>query len=316
MDTNEHMSIEIACKILDIDYLQVSNLTNDQLKKKYHKLALQYHPDKNGNTLETKEYFQKINEAYHYLDSLLESNPKSNSFVRTNSLEMNNYIHILSSFISSIIKCENNYEDIISSIIQSIVTGCKDISLKLFEGVTKDNSLEIYNFLCKYKNILYINEDIIKQVRDVIISKYKDDKIFIVNPSMDDLFENNIYKLIIDEEMFLVPLWHNELYFDAHGNEVIVFCVPELPENVSIDENNNLLVRIELASKDFWNILNDSVINIVLGKKGFTINVSSLYLKKTQKYVFRKQGISKIQEKDPYDIKEKSDILITISFVE
>ena len=37
------------------------------IKKKYHKMALQNHPDKNGNTPESNEKFKQINEAYNYL---------------------------------------------------------------------------------------------------------------------------------------------------------------------------------------------------------------------------------------------------------
>ena len=56
------MNINDALNILHIDNL--ANLNLQSLKKKYHKLALQYHPDKNGNTVDSKEHFQKIGEAY------------------------------------------------------------------------------------------------------------------------------------------------------------------------------------------------------------------------------------------------------------
>jgi DnaJ family protein A protein 2 len=39
----------------------------DEIKKAYRKLSMQYHPDKNGNSSESTEKFQKIAEAYEVL---------------------------------------------------------------------------------------------------------------------------------------------------------------------------------------------------------------------------------------------------------
>ena len=63
------MDIKLALEILEIDDTQINykNITLKYLKKKYHKLALQNHPDKNGNTIESNTKFKQINDAYHYL---------------------------------------------------------------------------------------------------------------------------------------------------------------------------------------------------------------------------------------------------------
>lgn len=41
--------------------------TADEIKKAYRRLSMQYHPDKNGNSSESTEKFQKIAEAYEVL---------------------------------------------------------------------------------------------------------------------------------------------------------------------------------------------------------------------------------------------------------
>lgn len=41
--------------------------TPEEIKKSYRKLSMLYHPDKNGNSQESTEKFQKINEAYEVL---------------------------------------------------------------------------------------------------------------------------------------------------------------------------------------------------------------------------------------------------------
>ena len=39
----------------------------EEIKKTYRKLAMQYHPDRNGGNPESEERLKEINEAYHIL---------------------------------------------------------------------------------------------------------------------------------------------------------------------------------------------------------------------------------------------------------
>ena len=51
------MNYKTAFELLEIDMSdkKYSDINLEYLKKQYHKLALQNHPDKNGNTKESKE---------------------------------------------------------------------------------------------------------------------------------------------------------------------------------------------------------------------------------------------------------------------
>jgi DnaJ-class molecular chaperone len=60
------MLLQEALEILGLEN-DVYKINIEYLKKVYHKLALKNHPDKNGNTIESKEIFQKITEAYEVL---------------------------------------------------------------------------------------------------------------------------------------------------------------------------------------------------------------------------------------------------------
>jgi len=278
-------------------------------------MALKYHPDKNGNSLNAKEKFQKINEAYDFLKNEISISEKDNSDSDTDEENESNssYDGILKTFIFGIMKGE--YNDIISSIISDVVSGCKKISLKLFEDLNKERAMEVYSFLSKYKNVLHISNDTISAVREIVLEKCKDDCVYILNPSIDDLLENNIYKLELNKTLYFVPLWHDELYFDGSGSgsDIIVKCIPDLPDNISIDENNNLVVDIDIPLSA--SLLDTDTYTFQIGKRSCMLQLSDLKMQKVQYICMKHLGISIIDEKDMYNISKKSDIHVKITFV-
>jgi hypothetical protein len=301
----EHMDMDIqrAAEILEIELIKI--VDQPFVKKQYHKLALQYHPDKNANTTYK---FQQINEAYNYLKEMNETNNKNKEEEDDTS-----YNSMLNIFIQTIIKSTVVDSDTICSIIKDIASGCQKISLKLFEGLDKYTAIEIYEFICKYKNILHVSSSILEEVKSIILNKFMNDQLYILNPSIDDLFENNIYKITLFEKKYLVPLWHNELYFEGVSGEIIIKCIPELPENMSIDENNNLLVYLNInLTKE---LLNKQLIEVRIGKRVFNIQTDLLHIKKIQYVTFKFEGISKIIEDDMYNIDKKADIIICCNLV-
>jgi hypothetical protein len=94
--------------------------------------------------------------------------------------------------------------------------------------------------------------------------------------------------------------------------EFVVTCFPVLPNNIIIDEDNNFIVYLDIVFE--IDLLYKQNIYFYLGKKEFCIPINELQMKQTQVYVFKNQGISKI--KDEIDnVEEKSDIIVTITFV-
>lgn len=329
-DTYEEMNIQMALNELEILDNELTKLDSEYLRKKYHKLALKWHPDKNKHINATSK-FQKITDSYNYLlknleltaikeinECDLETNVKSTS---------NIYIDILSSFILTLLK--GSYNEILLNIIKDIVLGYETISLTYlrskFETLDKQQCIELYQLLYKYKHILYISNNILEFVSLIIQEKYvtmgeksNSERIVILRPLIMDMLEHNIYKLMVDDNLYLVPLWHNELYFDApDGSEIVVLCQPNTPSNITIDENNNIYYdkSIEINNELKQLMTNEKCVNIDIGGRIYSIPLEKLYLKTEQIYIFEKQGISHISENDIYNIKSKADVIVKIHLV-
>lgn len=312
------MNYNEAFDLLEIDVTEIkySDISLEYLKKQYRKLALKNHPDKNGNTIESNEKFQKINEAYNYLKR--EINKEEYDMDEETNTESNFnssvYFDILKKFMETVFK--GDYNEIISKIVNEVINTGKNISKKIFDDLDKDTTLNIYSFLSSNRSVLHINEDILCVIRDIVVNKYSNVEVYKLNPSINDLLNNNLYKLYINNELFLVPLWHNESYFESSGCEIIVICEPELNKNITIDDNNNICVEKEIS---LYNqlpeiILNNEPIKIQIGEKEINIYASELYMKREQYYRFKNEGLSKIK-KDIYDVTEKTDIIVKIKLV-
>ena len=336
------MDIKKACDLLELNFDDFYKIKKSDIKKKYYKMALKAHPDKNGNTNDSKIHFQNINIAYEYLLnqlSLIDINndtdyydvePESNNNNNDNLNISSVYINILSMCISNLLKHDykdykyNNHSFLQVFIKDLLVIGTKLTKEKifdLFKTINKTQTIEIYSFLSKYKEILYISPFILELVSLVIKQRYKDDLIFVLTPSIDDLLDNNLYKLVVDNMTYVVPLWHTELYFDYNDpitkknideKEIIVFCNPILPENITIEDNNIYYNLLVVFNKQ--NLLDTLFIEFTIGHNIYHIPTSELKIKNIQYYTLKNKGISKINEHDMYNVSCKGDIIVKIIF--
>jgi curved DNA-binding protein CbpA len=311
------MDINKALGILEIDTTQIDY---KYLKKKYYKLALRYHPDKNTHLPEACEKFQKINEAYHFLCkelNLIDEQDinlnESSSTEKEDSVNSSTiYMDLLNMFMKGVF--EGKYNNIIFNIIQEIVSGCQKISIKLFEDLDKDTCLKIYSFLVNYRNILHLNDNILVSVREIVQQKFSNVIIYRLNPSINDMIHANIFKLTVLDEICYVPLWINESYFEVGECEVITLCEPELPENITIDEYNNLYIERKVSIKEELCTLlqNNLDLEINVGEKVFEIPTNELKIQKEQIYVLKNKGILKTDELELTASFKKADIIVTI----
>ncbi len=292
-------------------------VTVDEIKKQYRKLALQYHPDKNGNSEDSNARFQVLNEAYH---ALLDADkhttpgaglaPSSPASSRDAGL---GYTHMLRVFIDGIF-ADNNNAEFVNVIKEVVKSGCEKISIKLFETLDKETSLQVLTFISTYRKTLHIPDETITEVKNIIAKKYEGDQVYILNPSIDDILSNNVYRLNVDGRHYIVPLWHSEMYFDGKekNEEIIVKCIPNLPENAWIDDNNRLHIDVSLPFRVAY--FSSGVVEFSLSQ--FTFSIENILFKQTHTYYLKSQGLSKIDETDIYSVDEKCGMFVNLTFTD
>ena len=124
------MNYNIACSILNLK----PHFTYSELRKNYHVLALQYHPDKNKSK-NSEDIFKQIVEAYNYLDEYHNKYMNNvNKYSTTKDVDDTSEI---------------SYSKLITDFIKILST--KDIDLlNIFKNDCLEYSLSIINSLDKF----------------------------------------------------------------------------------------------------------------------------------------------------------------------
>ena len=265
-------------------------ITPELLKRQYRIKALRYHPDKNTSP-DAKDHFLLVREAYEYLSD------------HNSPMENLSYIDLLKEFL-------NNKSPVMHIIISKLSHMCEDKALSFINSIYKFILMDIYKLLIANREILYIPDIFIEEIRKILITKSQGDERILLNPSLDDLWKDNLYKLVIGDRTYLIPLWHHELVYDNSGCDLYVKCNPILPDNLEIDENNNVIVSLEYNIAD---LLQMEEVYTVIGERVFSFRPDELYIMKRQRIVRSGVGISRIKPKNIYDVSSKGDIIFDIT---
>lgn len=282
------MKIHEALSILNLS----SNYTQNELKKQYYKLSLQYHPDKNPRG---EEIFKTILDAYNVL---------------CHSDKQENYVdplETLSQYLKYVFDIDHDTFVFIQNIINTSCQKTNETLEKIDANVIK----KIRRILTIYQKLFKVSDtniyDFVSKTRDL----HKKD--VIIQPSLDDIMNYNIHivknEKENDENDYYVPCWHHQLEYD----NVIVTIIPDTPDYIYIDDDtNDIHVHLTISQTKVFETDN---LKFEIGSKPFHINIEELYLKKYQQFYFKKKGIPKINENDIFLTNELSDIIVHVNII-
>jgi hypothetical protein len=301
------MNYDKACEILEIEE---KDITIEKIKKQYRIKALMFHPDKN-KTEDASAKFIEVHTAYEFLIKMNDfeyDSDEDETEINEADIDKSSYRWKLFSFIKSILKKESK-ETMFYGILQTISSICEEKAITLLESLDKVILLKVFEILKTYKDAFHFNNEFIEKIEEMVKRRRENDECIVLNPSLDDLFENNLYKLSIRDQTYIVPLWHHELVYDNSGNDIYVKCLPILQEYIEIDNKNNLHVHKEYNVLDLWD---KSLIKIeITNKKAIEFKPYDLKLSRLQTLVFT-DGLSKINTQNVYDVSNRALIYLHI----
>jgi len=299
------MNKATACHCLDLD-INDPDIDVDMIKRQYRLKALICHPDKNKSPNAVSK-FQEIHDAYEYL-LRAEEYANQDSHATYDDANHDSYRNLFMMFLKKILENETG-QSVFYNIIQRITTMCEAKTFELLERLDKPTLIKTCIILTKYKDAFHITDNIIEKITGLIQTRNENDECIILNPTLKDMYNNNLYRLSLNGETYIIPLWHHELVYDNLGHDLYVNCLPDLPDHISIDENNNIHIDVKYNIHDIWE---HEYIQVQCDTMCYPIQVNTLKLANKQNVIFAKQGLSKINAKNIYDVSNKGDVYVTV----
>jgi len=289
-----------------------NNYTSEDVKRCFRVLALKYHPDKN-NDEDASIKFQEVYEAYEYINN--------NDWIKVSKEEGNYYDKRFDNVFDIFMKTFKSKGGIridpvlLNNLLHLISIGCKKLSKRMIDMFDKESLLKMLSYAIQLKDILGLTKEDITEMEYSLKSNDEDNEVYLLNPNLNNLLLDQIYVLNHNNKKLYIPLWHSEVIYDLSGETIVTRCVPELPEHISIDEDNNLHIKIEICLKD---LLKTRMIDVseYTPQTETKIPVDLLFMRKEQTYILKNKGISVINTKEIFNISNRANLIFYIKIID
>lgn len=264
------MNCQRAFKILEI----ADTKSIEAIRKQYKILALRWHPDKN-KAPDAADRYREIKEAHDFL--------MEGSFERT--FEETSYTSVASSFFETLYNNEHFQRRIFHPLLMKVVNMCEEKALAFILRLDADRAHKLLCMIETWKTTLHFSDEFFAKVREHIDGVHV--RHILLNPNIDDLMQSNVYCL--QEEGLFAPLWHSLLEYEKEG--IIVHCLPELPSNMWIDEedeSNTLNVEVSETLENIWKT---GFLEFSIGGEKKRVEMGILRLQRFQIVELKGQGI-------------------------
>ena len=302
--------------------VDIADVTESNIKRAFRKIAVNVHPDKGGGDAGK---FVELTEARDTLSEFLiakafagsrgtdgtdgtdgtEGTDGTDGTNSGGSVDDKNCGSDIWEWVASAMRTKDSTE--INNAFRKMVG---DVAMKLFDTVGTENMLRNYELFVKYREFLCLDDDTLDAIKARISQSTH---AVILNPTVDDLLNDNVFRLNYMDDLFNIPLWHSELYYDLSEGELVVRCVPILGDDVWISGTGDIHKCVDVwlnpGSPDFDWTGSESV---AVGCRTFTVLYGDLKVVPTQSVVFRGMGPAKINTQDMYDVCERLDVVIHV----
>ena len=185
-------------------------------------MALKLHPDKNPAQNATDKYIE-IKAAYDYLIGY----PTQN--------KISSYKSCLTAFFVNLY----GNEEFQRTIFMPLLELCEEKIIKMIVAMPDSQAKLTYQLLCAHKDVLNLSDVFLEKIQQAITNKDANICYLLLNPCLQDLLDCNVYKYLYNDEPLYIPLWRP--FTELTEYDVVAYCLPQLPNNIWIDEETSIL---------------------------------------------------------------------------
>ena len=187
-------------------------------------------------------------------------------------------------FFETLYNNEHFQRRIFHPLLMKVTTMCEEKALAFILRLDADRATKLLGILETWKTTLHFSDAFFDGIREHIEGRNKY-RCIVLNPNINDLMQSNVCRI----EGIIVPLWHSLLEYEKEG--IMVHCLPELPENMWIEDEdgeNTLNVKVSETVENIWK---NGYFEISIGKEKKRVEKEILRMCDFQIVELKGQGI-------------------------